>query len=107
MLRLGSATWSEGPADAESILLLPVLGAGTWGLTHIVLLHLDFAPGVALTQKLRLLRQLGQKQADLLELKEEKSIATALEDVLEVLSARDLIFRSPGELLRAYSERSP
>ncbi|MCH7666938.1 MAG: SIS domain-containing protein [Acidobacteria bacterium] len=104
VLRVGSASWSEGPADVESILLLPVGSTGTWGCSHIVLMHLDFAPGVAPAQKLRLLRRLGSKHADLLELKEEKSIAAPLEAILEVVSARDLVFRSTSELLRIYSE---
>lgn len=106
VLRMGSAVWSEGREEKpQSVLMLPLFRGDGGKCTHLVLMHLEFVREASVQQKLRLLRQLGGKYDELLELNEEKSIGASLKEILDTLSPRDLAFRTPAEMLHIYADR--
>ncbi|HYE48998.1 MAG TPA: SIS domain-containing protein [Azospirillaceae bacterium] len=101
-LRLGRAILSDGPEGAENLLLAPVFDDREWTVTGLVLLHAALVPQASLQQKTALLRDLRLYE-DLFDAFHEAGAAAGdagFAGFLESVSPRDLLFRTPAELLR-------
>ncbi len=90
-LRVERAVWSSGPDGSESLLLLPLFDEEVSESNGVILLHLIFAEQASIQQKMAVLRALGTRYHDVMEWLEEISNSRSLEDVLSVVSPRDLV----------------
>ncbi|HYC03060.1 MAG TPA: SIS domain-containing protein [Azospirillaceae bacterium] len=97
-LRLGRAILSGGPQGDESLLLVPVFDEAAWTVSGLLLLHTALLPQASLQQKTGLLKDLRLYE-DLYDAFHEAS-GGGFAAFLESRSPRDLLFRSPAELLR-------
>jgi hypothetical protein len=105
VLRTTSAAWSTGPKGDENVLLLPVTGKNGRTCSSEVLLHLELTTEATGEQKMRLIRQLGAKYDELLELSEEIDRGAEMEELLKNISPRDLIFLPVATLLEQNDSR--
>jgi glucosamine--fructose-6-phosphate aminotransferase (isomerizing) len=100
VLRTGRTAYSTGSDGSETIIISPVYIGGGLSCSHEVLLHLEIAPEATLQQKLAILLQLGNKYEALVEQKEEYGLDMEIDEMIEAISPRDLIFSSVSELLQ-------
>jgi glucosamine--fructose-6-phosphate aminotransferase (isomerizing) len=98
VLRLEKIIWTSGRNGEENLVILPIFGENKAEVTGILLFHLNFAPQASIQQKLGILRGLGSRYHDLIELLEEISDTRTIEEVLEHVSPRDTIL-APVERL--------
>ena len=78
--------------------MLPLFDEDKAEITGILLFHLNFVSQASVQQKLTILRGLGNRYYDLIELLEEISDSRSVEEVLEPISPRDMIL-APVERL--------
>jgi len=78
--------------------MLPLFDEDKGEVTGILLFHLNFVSQASVQQKLTILRGLGNRYYDLIELLEEISDGRSVEEVLEPVSPRDMIL-APVERL--------
>jgi glutamine---fructose-6-phosphate transaminase (isomerizing) len=98
ILRLERALWTSGKNGAENLVMLPLFDEDKAEVTGILLFHLNFVSQASVQQKLTILRGLGNRYFDLIELLEEISDVRSIEEVLEPISPRDIIL-APVERL--------
>ncbi len=98
ILRLEKAIWTSGKNGAENLVIIPLVDEDKGAVTGILLFHLNFVTQASVQQKLTILRGLGNRYYDLIELLEEISDARSIEEVLEPISPRDTIL-APVESL--------
>jgi len=98
VLRLEKTIWTSGRNGAENLVILPVFGKNKAETLGILLFHLNFAPQASIQQKLAILRGLGNRYHDLIELLEEISDTRSIEEVLVPISPRDTVL-APVERL--------
>ncbi|MBI4774001.1 MAG: SIS domain-containing protein [Deltaproteobacteria bacterium] len=100
VLRTSKSDWSAGPQGTQTMIVLPVFMESDLVCSHEALLHLVFITQASLQQKIAILAQLGQKYQDLIDQKEELSVAKEIDEILADASPRDLIFKSVDALLK-------
>ncbi|MGB6067777.1 MAG: SIS domain-containing protein [Desulfomonilaceae bacterium] len=98
-LRVERAVWSSGPDGSESLLLLPLFDEEVGEGNGVVLFHLIFAEQAPIQQKMAVLRALGTRYHDVMEWLEEVSNSRSLEEVLAIVSPRDLILAPVDSLV--------
>ena len=100
VLRTGRAVCVTDSDGHQDVIISPVYIGSGLSCSHEALLHLEISPEASLQQKRAILLQLGNKYENLVELKEEFSIDMEIDEMIEGMSPRDLIFNSVSELLR-------
>jgi glucosamine--fructose-6-phosphate aminotransferase (isomerizing) len=99
ILRLERVIWTSGKNGAENLVMLPLFDEDKVEVTGILLFHLNFVSQASVQQKLTILRGLGNRYYDLIELLEEISDSRSVEEVLEPISPRDMILAPVERLL--------
>jgi len=99
VLRTGLGAWTAGTDGTHNVLIVPVYGEAGGSCSDLLLLHLEIAPQASLQQKIAVLRKLDDKYVDLEEQREELALPMKLDDILNRVSPRDLIFKSVRQIL--------
>lgn len=100
-LRLGRVIFSAGAKDAENLVLVPFFAGAEWRVAGLVMLHTQLMEQASLQQKTALLKELYLYE-DLFDAYhdavhgEVRDFAAFIANV----SPRDLLFRSPADLVR-------
>jgi glucosamine--fructose-6-phosphate aminotransferase (isomerizing) len=100
-LRLGRIIFSAGNKADENLVLIPFFAGADWRVAGLAMLHTDLMEQASLQQKTALLKEL-QLYEDLFDAYhdavhgEDRDFAAFIARV----SPRDLLFRSPAELVR-------
>ncbi len=98
VLRLERTIWTSGKNGAENLVIVPLFDEDKAEVNGILLFHLNFVSQASVQQKLGILRGLGNRYYDLVELLEEISDTRSIEEVLEPISPRDMVL-APVEWL--------
>ncbi|MBF0551195.1 MAG: SIS domain-containing protein [Deltaproteobacteria bacterium] len=98
-IRLERAVWSSGQREDENVLIIPLIEPETRKCSAMALLHLSFVTELTVAQKHEILKGLGERYDDLIERLEETSRAARLDDILDRVTPRDLIFLPLDDML--------
>jgi glucosamine--fructose-6-phosphate aminotransferase (isomerizing) len=104
-LRLGRAIVSTGPANSESLLLIPVFDEQHWIAESLALFHIAIIPQASLQQKTVLLKELGSYE-DAFEAFQEVQPNGNFAAFLEATSPHELIFTPSFRVLVSRSGRA-